>query len=115
MIRYLITVLLLVHGLIHLMGFAKAFNLANINQLTAAISKPAGILWLLAAVLFIGAAIIFLLQQQVWWIPAAIALVISQALIITDWHDAKAGTFANVIVLVASIAAYGNWNFNNMV
>jgi hypothetical protein len=115
MLRYLFALLLLVHGLIHLMGFAKAFKLAIINQLTTPISKPAGLLWLLTAVLFIGAAILFLLQQQVWWIPAAVALVVSQILITGDWHDAKAGTIANVIVAIASIAAYGNWSFNNMV
>src|SRR4051812_47022682 len=115
MLRYLFALLLLVHGLIHLVGFAKAFRLANINQLTTAITKPAGLLWLLAAVLFIGTAILFLLQQQAWWIPAAIALVVSQILIIGNWHDAKAGTIANVLVLIASIAAYASWSFNNMV
>ena len=66
MLRYLFAFLLLVHGLIHLMGFAKAFKLATINQLTAAIAKPAGLLWLLAALLFAGAVILFLLQHQVW-------------------------------------------------
>ena len=115
MLRYLFALLLLVHALIHLMVFAKAFKLAEIKQLTTPISKPAGLLWLLAAVLFIGAGILFLVQQQAWWIPAAVALVISQTLITLDWHDAKAGTIANVIVLIVTIVAYGSWNLNNMV
>ena len=97
------------------MGFAKAFKFANINQLTATISQPSGLLWLLAAVLFIVAAILSLLQQQAWWIPAAVALVVSQILIIGTWHDAKVGTIANIIVLIFSIAAFGNWSFNNTV
>ncbi len=44
MIRILFSILLLGHGLIHFMGFAKAFNYGNITQLTKEISKPAGML-----------------------------------------------------------------------
>ena len=32
-------IITLIHGLIHLMGFTKAFNYAEINQLTQPISK----------------------------------------------------------------------------
>jgi hypothetical protein len=39
---FLLTIL---HGLIHGMGFAKGFKLAEICQLTQSISKPAGALW----------------------------------------------------------------------
>ena len=38
-------VLLLLHGIIHFMGFAKSFELASIEQLTKVISKPFGIFW----------------------------------------------------------------------
>ena len=44
--RLLFALLLVVHGLIHAMGFAKAFGLAELSQLTREISRPLGVLWL---------------------------------------------------------------------
>ena len=46
MIKYIFATVTLTHGLIHLMGFAKAFNYAEISQLTQPISKNTGWLWL---------------------------------------------------------------------
>ena len=40
-----------VHGLIHLMGFAKGFGYADLPQLTQPISRAWGLAWLAAAVL----------------------------------------------------------------
>jgi hypothetical protein len=37
--KFLLPLILLIHGIIHLMGFAKAFNYAEINQLTQPIPK----------------------------------------------------------------------------
>ncbi len=48
-----------------------------------------------------------------WWLTAINALVISQYLIFTNWHDAKAGTIANVIILAIAIIGYGTWHFSN--
>lgn len=67
-----------IHGLIHLMGFIKAFELAKINQLTMSISKPMGILWLAAASLFLTIALLSLLQKDWWWIPALLAVICSE-------------------------------------
>ena len=52
--RLALTVLILIHGLIHFMGFAKAFKLAEINQLSQNISKPIGMFWLLVCILFMA-------------------------------------------------------------
>jgi hypothetical protein len=41
--------LLVVHGLIHLLGFAKAVRLADLPQLTEPISPFLGAVWLLAS------------------------------------------------------------------
>ncbi|WP_366924384.1 hypothetical protein MFMK1_001356 [Metallumcola ferriviriculae] len=90
----------IIHGLIHLMGFAKAFNLAEISELTQDISKPQGVLWLAAAVLFLITAVIFILKNETWWMPAIAAIIISQVLIVSSWQDAKFGTLANVIMLI---------------
>src|SRR6266498_80379 len=115
MIRWVFAVMVFIHGFIHLMGFAKAFKLAPVNQLTLNISAPAGVLWLVACSLFITTGILFLARKDEWWIIAGLALVLSQTLVILYWHDAKAGTIANAIILLAAIAAFGNWNFNKKV
>jgi hypothetical protein len=39
-----LAVLLVIHGLLHLMGFLKAFGLAELPQLTGPISQPLGLL-----------------------------------------------------------------------
>ena len=44
--KHLFCILILLHGLIHLMGFLKAFQITEMNQLQTPISKPMGILWL---------------------------------------------------------------------
>lgn len=42
----LLFIVVMIHGLIHLLGFVKAFNLAPVGQLTQNISKTGGTLWL---------------------------------------------------------------------
>ena len=98
--RYAFAFLLLAHGLIHLMGFAKAFKYAEITQLTQPISRTAGVFWLLAAVLFLVATALFFLQKDNWWMFALPAVLLSQGLIFTSWQDAKFGTIANVLIVV---------------
>lgn len=114
MVKILLTFIILIHGLIHFMGFAKAYGYGNITQLTKEVSKPAGAFWFLTAFLFIIATILFLLKKEWWPIIGIIAAVLSQILIITAWKDAKFGTIANIIVLLVAIPAYGNFRFQKM-
>lgn len=107
-----LAIFILLHGLIHFLGFVRAFNLANIAQLKQFISKPLGIFWLLAGLLFLAAVVLVFLKVDWWWILAFIAIVISQLLIILSWQDARFGTIANVIILIATIAGFGAWNFH---
>jgi hypothetical protein len=104
--KILFLILLLVHGLIHLMGFTKAFQLAELSQLTKEISKPAGAFWLLTAILFLGAFALMLLRSETWWICAGIGVICSQVLIILSWTDAKYGTILNVIVIVPVLISF---------
>lgn len=112
--RAIFLFLLLVHGLIHLTGFAKAFKLADIPQLTLPITRTAGALWLLAALLFITAAVLSGLQNNYWWVLAIPAVVLSQALIIGAWPDAKFGTIINVIAIAGIVLGWANWNFQGL-
>lgn len=111
MLKYLLAFILLIHGLIHLMGFAKAYNYGNITQLTKYISKPVGSLWLITATLFIVAVLLVLMKKESWQYVAIIAAVISQILIITNWKDAKFGTILNIIILLVSIASWATFHF----
>ncbi len=106
--RVIFVFLIIIHGLIHLLGFVKAFNMAQVEQLTQSISKPAGIFWLLTSILFIAAAVLYFLQSDSWWVIGAAAVIISQVLILLSWSDAKFGTVANIIILVSIIIAYAN-------
>jgi hypothetical protein len=92
------------------MGFAKAFECANITQLTIPISKAAGLVWFLVADLFVLATILFLLNKNGWMIVAGIGAIASQVLIIMAWKDARFGTIANI--LVAAIIIYTLWKPN---
>ncbi|MDP1827849.1 MAG: hypothetical protein Q8L48_31535 [Archangium sp.] len=110
--RWALTGLLLLHGLIHSMGFLKAFGLAELTQLHQPISRPLGVLWLVATVAMLVAA--FAVPARWFWIAGTIALVLSQVVIISAWSDAKFGTLANVVVLLAivySFAAHGPFSF----
>ncbi|MDZ7757985.1 DUF6544 family protein [Rhodohalobacter sp.] len=115
MVKSIFSLIILIHGLIHLLGFFKAFDIGDVNQLTAAISKPVGIIWLIATVLFLMTALTYLLNYSVWPFLAMIAVIVSQVLIFTVWGDAKFGTIANIIVLLAAIPAIGHFMFSNMV
>jgi hypothetical protein len=97
------SIILVLHGLIHLMGFIKAFKIANIDQLNMPISKKAGILWLIAALLFLLAFALMLCSYDAWWIFGTLAIILSQALVFRYWSDAKFGTIANLIILVPVI------------
>lgn len=98
--KYAFTFLLVVHGLIHLMGFFKAFGLAELPALTRFISRPMGALWLLAAALFLASAASLHLFPRAFWAIGAAAVVVSQLVIVPSWVDARAGTIANALALV---------------
>jgi hypothetical protein len=104
-------VLLLGHGLIHLLGFLKAFDPAQVNELTQEISRPLGFLWLIAAMLFIITAVAFALKKRWWWATAIAAALCSQVLIFTAWQDAMFGSVANLIILVVALLQLGSVRF----
>ena len=111
MLKYLFAFIMLVHGLIHFMGFAKVFNYGNITQISKEISKPSGLLWLLTAFLFIAATILFLVKKDAWIFVGFAAVIISQILIFSVWKDAKFGTIANIVIIVAVVLNWGSYSF----
>lgn len=97
---------LAVHGLIHLMGFAKAFGYAELPQLTVPISRAAGLVWLAAAILVLATALLVFVWPRGWWALGILALIVSQVVIVWSWTDAKYGTVANLILLVGVVFGF---------
>ncbi len=106
MIRIAVAALFVLHGLIHLFGFAKAFGLADMPLLERSISQPVGLLWLSAAMLSVVAAAALFFAPRWWWVVGALAVVTSQAVIVTAWSDAMVGTVANLLLLTAVLYGF---------
>jgi hypothetical protein len=113
MMKIIFTLLVAIHGLIHFIGFAKAFGYGNITQLTKEIPKPIGILWLATTLLLIVVAILFIWRKDEWSLLAVIAAIVSQILIFTVWQDAKFGTIPNLIIIAVAVLSLGITNFEN--
>lgn len=113
MYKYLFIFITLLHGLIHFMGFAKAYNYGNITQLTKEISKPLGIVWLATGFLFLICLAFYLFKNQSWAYLGLIAIVVSQMLILYNWQDAKFGTIANGIILIFIIIGFFQIKFKS--
>lgn len=95
----------LAHGLIHLLGAAKGFGWVRVDLLKEPIGPGMGAIWLAAAALVLSTGVLLGIGLRWWWVVGAVAVAVSQGAIFTSWSDAKAGTFANLILLAA--VAYG--------
>ncbi len=110
LLRIALLLLMIVHGFIHLIGFAQAFR----RTPKSAWGRPSrfqGLAWSLTALVFIVAAVLFLLRSQSWWMIAGVAAVVSQLLIFSAWHEARIGTVANMIILFAVVVSYAKAQF----
>lgn len=101
--RWVFAALVVVHGGIHLLGFAKAFGLYDPPQLAHAISRPWGVAWLVAAAAMLATALAFLLGARAWWAVALGAALLSQIVIVSAWGDAKFGTVANLLIVAGAV------------
>lgn len=113
MIRTVFLIVVLAHGLIHLLGFAKAFGYAELPQLAQPIPRGRGLLWLTAGLLVLATAASLLMWPRGWWLLGALAVVVSQVVILSSWRDAKAGTLANLVLLAGVLygfASEGPWS-----
>ena len=119
--KYAIVGLLVIHGLIHAMGFAGSYGLAQFegasntptNFVTAepgsTTLKILGALWLLALALFLLAAALLLSGTTTWRLAAVAGAAVSTVVVALWWRDAPMGAVANAFVL-AAVAAAPNLN-----
>jgi hypothetical protein len=105
-------VILLIHGLIHLIGHYNAYNPGKIDGMTLPVSRPYGFLWLFTAVLMLISGGLLAANLIYWWFAGAVSLVLSQFLVIRFWHDARYGTIGNVILLLGLVIGLSSWSFH---
>ena len=104
-----------VHALIHLMGVFKAFGYVELARLTQPIPRAWGLAWLAAAGLVATTAAMLGAGSRSYWVVGAVALVVSQVVIVSVWRDAWAGTGVNVILLLVvahGLLTEGPWSFH---
>lgn len=103
MLHYLVAFIIIIHGLLHLMGYSKAFQYSGIKHIKAHISRPIGVLWIMGCLFFIATGVLFLLNNDYWQLVGLISIAISQTVIIIGWKNARYGTIANLLILMAII------------
>jgi hypothetical protein len=104
--RRFVAALVVVHGLIHLLGVVEGFGWADVEALDDSIGAGWAVVWLAATVLTVGAGVRLALGQAMWWHAGALAVVVSQVAIVSSWDDARAGTAANVVLLIAVVHGF---------
>jgi hypothetical protein len=95
--RFALATLVALLALIHLLGAARASGWTAGHPLHPAI---AGAPWLVTALLLLLAAAGVGLRARWWWYPALPAVVLSQALTISAWSDAKLVTLPNLFIAI---------------
>jgi hypothetical protein len=110
--RWLLVMFLAAHGVVHIMGFAAAWQWGNITTISRVPLLPAGlsagsppvlvlgIFWLVAAALFLYAAVRVAAREQWWQIVFITASAISLALCVAWWNDAWFGAIIDGVLLV---------------
>ena len=104
--RSLLFVLIVIHALIHFLGFAAGFGLADLPQLARSIGRGEGILWLIAGLTLLGSAVMVRAYPRSWWLLGFLGVALSQAVIVTAWSDARFGTVANVLIALIALYAF---------
>jgi hypothetical protein len=121
--RVALVLLIVLHAGLLLLGFLKPWKLAALPQLSGRTLVPlsdvtgraVGLLWLVAALVLLGAAVLLVARSELWWLAGIAGLALSQALIVFQWSDAKAGTVANVLIAVAVVVGAATHRFKGEV
>lgn len=113
--KTLISIALILHGGIHLMGFLKSFSLVQIEEIKTKIPAFLGGIWLAAFVLFAIAGIGYLTNGAWWRIFGAAGIVASLVVIIPAWSDAKYGIIPNIIFFAVIGVSYSAGQFQKKI
>lgn len=108
--RYLLAATLGLHGVIHVVGFAAAWQLGSLTGVTATPSLPGvgtgtpaalalGLMWLVPAAGFVVGGAALALRLHWWSLVTACAAVLSLALCSMWWQSAPIGMAVDAVVL----------------
>lgn len=103
LLRWVVAVVALGHGLVHLVFAAE--RLGWIDDPSLRESDRLGGLWLTAGLLLLLTAALAAADVRAWWLVTIVAAIASQVAIVTAWGDAGTGTLANVVLLVVAVYA----------
>ncbi|PPK87607.1 hypothetical protein CLV84_0553 [Neolewinella xylanilytica] len=109
--RTFLFLLLAVHGLLHLLGFAAAVGYSG-GEFTLFISRSWGLGWLAIAGILLSAAGFLAVRHRHWWTAAGVGVVLSQILVLRFWVDASFGTIPNLLILACLVVTYGARKFD---
>lgn len=112
--KWIVFVITIIHGLIHLLGFVKGYDLKELKEVSTNVSRPLGLMWLFDAILFIIFGVMYFDDIQYAWIVGLLAIIVSQALIFYFWKMAKLGTIPNIILMIVLVFLFSNCSFQRM-
>ncbi len=113
MLKILVSAFFTFHGLVHLIGFFVNWKIISVETMPYATSVLAhkievgatgiriiGLLWVVAAGLWIVAGV-GLMALAPWWLAmTVVALLFSTVMCILGWPDARYGLLINLIIVV---------------
>lgn len=114
-LRVVVALVLIGHGLIHVMGFVLFLRLGEPGDLRYAGALPepgtlagttVGILWLATAGVFLASAVFLLAARPRWRHLTLAGAVISVPLVVLNLHMAVAGFIVDAVLLALTLAAF---------
>ena len=113
LINVIAAIYLIVHGLIHLIGFVVFWQLVEIEDISYTTTvlggrldigdagmRVLGVLWLLITIAFVIAGVAIFFSPPWWWSFTLAVTLASLVVTILGWPDAKFGVLANIIILL---------------
>ena len=113
LINVIAAIFLIVHGLIHLIGFVVFWQIAEFEDISYTTTvlggrldigdvgmRVLGVVWLLITAAFVIAGVATFFSPSWWWSFTLAVTVASLIVTLLGWPDAKFGMLANIIILL---------------
>jgi hypothetical protein len=113
LINIIAAIYLIVHGVIHLIGFVVFWQIAEFEDVSYTTTVLAGrldigdvgmrilgVVWLLISVAFVVAGVAIFFSPPWWWSFTLAVTVASLIVTLLGWPDARYGVLANIIILL---------------
>lgn len=115
--RWVLIAAFVVHGALHLIGVFRQSGFAQ-GATGEGLALPTGFeepwlrgAWLLGCLLLLASAGLLVWRLPQAWLVAGLALVVSQALIFSQWGEAKAGSLVNLLLMVVVATQWADARF----